>query len=539
MKINPLQNREKKIAEYLNELKFERIKNKWDNSLDFFFHLRFSPSKNGLLMNSPQEIKLKSNPKDDNELKVFFSNQEKPIVHFVPIVHFEQEPKQNTMSFYKNLKYFFLISNSILIYNDTLDTKKKEFAELKTLKFYFIVQLEKNYCFTTLKIKKMRKIKLIYNENFKPSDVLLLKDLIKGIWIEALTYTGINLTHGTPKIEDVCSIEIMTLTIGCPEQGQEGINFSEFIVGLEVNSGKKTLNTELVSVEDFSLHSSPILTSSDNIPYLPEHLTFDDEYLNIHDSFLVGRIFNELWLTSNDVIKHWGSHVSKGKVIENFGSMVSNFLTGLMEEFNKLLPSHLHKKSKNFLKKTKELSDMVQGRIKSLFTSQLLILQTQALDKFKDILIWQAKFSHKGFEFEKGVAILQVNDWFEAKASRISNTELRLDINGARKELQQELGIFAEMFKDSAVSKLISIQKTAKKTSKGKLKQSGVVAGFGITAAVRPRGFGNLQLVTSYSHGPHVFNFSLVNDLDVAEQEGQIRIKPIRIQPSLNFDIDI
>jgi len=65
------------------------------------------------------------------------------------------------------------------------------------------------------------------------------------------------------------------------------------------------------------------------------------------------------------------------------------------------------------------------------------------------------------------------------------------------------------------------------------------VAGFGITAAVRPRGFGNLQLVTSYTHGPHVFNFSLVNDLDVAEQEGQSRIKPIRIQPSLNFDVDI
>lgn len=108
-----------------------------------------------------------------------------------------------------------------------------------------------------------------------------------------------------------------------------------------------------------------------------------------------------------------------------------------------------------------------------------------------------------------------------------------------KKELQQVLGEVTEKFKDSAVSKLISIQKTSKKTSKGKFKQSGVIVGFGVTAAVRPRGFGNLQLVTSYSQGPHVFNFSLVNDLDVAEQEGQTRIKPIRIQPSLNFDVDI
>lgn len=108
-----------------------------------------------------------------------------------------------------------------------------------------------------------------------------------------------------------------------------------------------------------------------------------------------------------------------------------------------------------------------------------------------------------------------------------------------KKELQRVLSEVAEKFKDSAVSKLISIQKTGKKTSKGKLKQSGIVTGFGITAAVRPRGFGNLQVITSYSQGPHVFNFSLVNDLDVAEQEGQTRIKPIRIQPSLNFDIDV
>ena len=117
--------------------------------------------------------------------------------------------------------------------------------------------------------------------------------------------------------------------------------------------------------------------------------------------------------------------------------------------------------------------------------------------------------------------------------------QMHLDFINAKKELQQVLGEVAEKFKDSTVSKLISIQKTGQKTSKGKLKQSGIVVGFGLTAAVKPRGFGNLQIITSYSQGPHVFNFSLVNDYDIAQQEGQSRIKPIRIQPSLNFDIDI
>ena len=284
--------------------------------------------------------------------------------------------------------------------------------------------------------------------------------------------------------------------------------------------------------------SSSALSLSSTIAYLPENVKLNDDYLKIHDSYLIGRIFNDLWLASNGVINHWNSYVSNGKVIENFGSSVSDFLSGMMEEFEKTLPSTLRNSSIS-LGKIKELSDMVQGRITSLFTSQLLILQTQALDKFKDILVWQAKHSQKDFEFEKGIAILEVNDWFESKASKISIPEMRLDYNGAKKELQQVLGEVSEKFKDSAVSKLISIQKTNKKTSKGKLKQSGVVVGFGVTAAVRPRGFGNLQFVSSYSHGPHVFNFSLVNDLDVAEQEGQTRIKPVRIQPSLNFDVDI
>ena len=192
-----------------------------------------------------------------------------------------------------------------------------------------------------------------------------------------------------------------------------------------------------------------------------------------------------------------------------------------------------------FLKDLRGLGDILYKRVKSLFTSQLLILQTSALNKFKDYLIWQAKHSDKAFEFEKGVAILQVTDWFESKTSEISLPQWEVFISVAKKELQRVLSEVAEKFKDSAVSKLISIQKTGKKTSKGKLKQSGIVTGFGITAAVRPRGFGNLQVITSYSQGPHVFNFSLVNDLDVAEQEGQTRIKPIRIQPSLNFDIDV
>ena len=497
--------------EALSQLKINH-----DKSLEFFFHLTFPSNKSSSISKNLQEIKLQDSEKLDN-FKIFFSTDE------VSAVHFELNINENSIFNYKKLKYFFLLSNSILINSDIINNEK---LETELLKFLFTIGIEGYFS----KNINLANIKLLSNQKNNEQELSAMKNLICEIWEDVLSYTGINPNQEKLKIEDLFSIQIQI--------GNDLLSKQNIIESVELDDSENKQSKFPISVKNFSNISTPILLMAETIPYLPENIVLDSDYQKIHDSFLIGRIFNDLWLTSNNVINHWSSYVSNGKVIENFGPNVSNFLSGMMEEFERTLPVDL-KNNPISLNKIRELSDMVQARITSLFTSQLLILQTQALDRFKDILVWQAKNSSKEFEFEKGVAILQVNEWFDSKASKICIPEMRLDFTGAKKELQQVLGEVTEKFKDSAVSKLISIQKTSKKTSKGKLKQSGIVAGFGITAAVRPRGFGNLQLVTSYTHGPHVFNFSLVNDLDVAEQEGQSRIKPIRIQPSLNFDIDI
>jgi len=526
MEHQSLKNIEQYILEALSQLKINQ-----DKSLDFYFHLKGSTSKSDLFLKNKKDLSsLPSDPFKLSQIKVDENSeknswiQETLNIHFsdqeAPSVHFELKMKEQSIFLYKNLKYFFLLTNSITMYIDSED------SDLEVLKFFFVLAIE-NYVKGS---DNFSKITLVYNKSISGESTTKIKEYLRNLWKNSLEYTGFDLNQETLQIEDLFSIDKVS-------QDQPPSD-SEIIIGTNFNVDKEQLKTEPVSAESFLRFSLPILLSSETVTYLPENIILDEDYQKISDSYLIGRIFNDLWLTSNSVINHWSSYVSKGKVIENFGSNVSNFLSGMMEEFEKTLPSSLKSNSES-LNKIKELSDMVQGRITSLFTSQLLILQTQALDKFKDILVWQAKHSSKEFEFEKGIAILQVNEWFELKASKISVPEMRLDYHGAKKELQQVLGEVTEKFKDSAVSKLISIQKTSKKTSKGKFKQSGVVVGFGVTAAVRPRGFGNLQLVTSYSQGPHVFNFSLVNDLDVAEQEGQTRIKPIRIQPSLNFDVDI
>jgi len=502
--------------------------------LDFRFHLGSSfDGKNFSLLGEIEPVKKLENIFKDNTLgikdpkefeqtfkiqdflKICLSKSDPSVLHFNFIF-----PEQ-TLFLYKNLKYFFRIASFTTIYVDN------EINELEILRFLFVSSIEE--CLKGQIV--FSEIKLVYlNEKANSHESLTLENEIKKAWSDSIFHVGLDLNSQNLKIKDLFSIEITN---------DQGVNLTEsFMVIENQNEFKTTGKSEQISIKNFSNFSSSILSSSESILYLPHEIKFDQDYQTIQNSFLIGKIFNDLWLTSNNVINHWASYVSKGKVIENFGSNVSSFLAGMLEEFEKTLPTEL-KNNTESLDKIRELSDMVQGRIISLFTSQLLILQTQALDKFKDILVWQAKNSSKEFEFDKGVAMLEVNEWFENKASKITVPEMRLDSTGAKKELQQVLSEVTEKFKESAVAKLISIEKTSKKTSKGKLKQGGIVVGFGLTAAVRPRGFGNFQLVTSYSQGPHVFNFSLVNDMDVAEQEGQTRIKPVRIQPSLNFDIDI
>jgi hypothetical protein len=69
------------------------------------------------------------------------------------------------------------------------------------------------------------------------------------------------------------------------------------------------------------------------------------------------------------------------------------------------------------------------------------------------------------------------------------------------------------------------------------LRTKSLVVGCGLTTAVRLRGYGNFQMLSSYAFGPHVFNFSCINDRDTLENETKHYIRPFRMQPSLNFDI--
>jgi len=474
-----------------------------------------------------------------------FSSQEKEIWAF------ETYSKDICLSFngfdfswenFKRLKFVFNLSDVFLFHFDFNDIQNKNQEWRFIVQFFFVLTLEN---FSNNEVTRKEFHFIVYDNYLEKKNQEIQEEIfekISELWCLSKDYFAKKKKFSHLKLEEAFSFRFSLIGYKKAEEGKflqgceelrGNLNQSDF----EESESKTTMKLSssqtgfVEKVEKYWKNSEKLLF----FPFLNREDGKINELINLYQTEL---LFNQLWQISTEVITNWTTLVNRGKIMDNFGTIVSGFLNGLVIRFEKSLPENLVK-DKRATKKIQELSDMVRQHIISLFTRQILNLQTQALDKFKDSLLTIITDSKKDFEFEKKIVMEKINSWFQEKAEKLIVPEMKLTFQGAKKELQNVLIEFSEKFKESPVVKLNSMQKVEKKTSSTGLKQSGIVIGFGMTTAVRPSGFGNFQLVTSYSHGPHVFNFSLVNDRDVAEQEGQGKIKPIRVQPSLNFDIDL
>mmetsp|Transcript_53727 Transcript_53727/g.127047 ORF Transcript_53727/g.127047 Transcript_53727/m.127047 type:complete len:540 (+) Transcript_53727:1168-2787(+) len=446
-----------------------------------------------------------------------------------------------SLDHFKRLKLLFNLSNSFFFHlnlND-IETFDSEWAHI--IQFFFVLGIEERTRDNSMKTD----MHFVVHDNYLgKKDFEIQKEImekIQNIWALSLEYLGQKKNPISFEIEESFSFFFHSISYKDLEKekfSEDTEDLKQKIVNLNDNLEKFSERKFSNSPKELKEKIEKFWKESETLLFLPLLNREDTEIKGLINLYQTDILFNQLWQISNEVIKNWTTLVNRGKLVDNFGSIVSDFLSGLVLQFEKSLPEDFANDPRA-IRKIQELSDMVRQQIISLFTRQILNLQTQALDKFKDLLLSIISDTKKDFEFEKKLVMEKINSWFEEKAEKIIVPEMQLTYQGARKELQNVLIEFAEKFKESPVVKLNSMQKVEKKTSSSGLKQSGIVIGFGLTTAVRPSGFGNFQLVTSYSHGPHVFNFSLVNDRDVAEQEGQGKIKPIRIQPSLNFDIDL
>lgn len=234
-------------------------------------------------------------------------------------------------------------------------------------------------------------------------------------------------------------------------------------------------------------------------------------------------------------LNRWTSDVDRGRTVSSFGSKASALLDTALERYD--ADTLAHASSAIRAKKRAELQSSLQARIRSLFNKQILLLQNAALQRFKNILL--DNVSNPEYETETPVALRRVDEWFARNAEALLVPSMRLSFRSARQEVQNALHTYGEGFSNSPTAQLQAMQRMERQAQRAPPRQRNIEFGLGLNAACRPAGFGNFQLVSSYARGPHTMQFTLVNDKDVAEQEGQGQVPFFRIQPTINTTIDL
>ncbi len=234
-------------------------------------------------------------------------------------------------------------------------------------------------------------------------------------------------------------------------------------------------------------------------------------------------------------LSKWTSEVDRGRTVTAFGDKATALLDTALERYDRDTASHASASIRT--KKRSELRDSLQSRVRSLFNKQLLLLQNAALQKFKDILL--AHVANPVSDAEMQHALRRVDEWFARKAETLLVPSMRLSFRGQRQEVQKRPADFWRRIPQLPHGAVAGHATNGAAGAAG----TGEAAEYRVRTrhqcGMRPAGFGNFQLITGYSRGPHTMQFTLVNDKDAAEQEGQGQVPLFRIQPTITTTIDL
>jgi sulfur relay (sulfurtransferase) DsrC/TusE family protein len=120
-------------------------------------------------------------------------------------------------------------------------------------------------------------------------------------------------------------------------------------------------------------------------------------------------------------------------------------------------------------------------------------------------------------------SLKECEDLFVESAKGYQIPLINKTLFSAKNELVMVLKDYYADLKASPARELNSLDHIEKDINKTGSRSSQMVVGFALTSAIRLRGYGNFQFVSSYAYGPHIFNFSCINDRSTLENETMVR----------------
>jgi hypothetical protein len=272
--------------------------------------------------------------------------------------------------------------------------------------------------------------------------------------------------------------------------------------------------------------------------------------------YLIGNFFDRIVLNElTCVLKKWYSMTEKGIYITNMNETLSKMSFGIKKKEIELakkirgydeginqtqasLGSYIGKNEILTINRfSKKAWSFFIRHLKKIWLFQIRMRQYRCSEIFKEKILHL--FLSEPLKWEDGYtkSLKECEDLFVESAKGYQIPLINKTLFSAKNELIMVLKDYYADLKASPARELNSLDHIEKDINKAGPRSSQMVVGFALTSAIRLRGYGNFQFVSSYAYGPHIFNFSCINDRSTLENETKGYVKPLRIQPSLNFDI--
>lgn len=294
--------------------------------------------------------------------------------------------------------------------------------------------------------------------------------------------------------------------------------------------------------------SSPLLPSLTQILTLPlpAHYTTDpptvtSTLLTTQDSYA------RLSQSARAKLTAWTDRVRRGFTVDQFGERGAALLQRTLERYDKdtLGGCGMMGRVAGYRRELRDkLADSIERSLTDLFRRQVTLVEEKTLKDFEKTLLRQSSRSGDSVSYDKNAAAVRAAAFaFDTTVSDLEIPPLHLVRTPHVSSMNQKLNAALLAFPDSPALKAREMKEVTKKAAKRKKPtERRVDVGVNLVAMIRPDGFGNLQGFCGYSLGNHGITVGVHNDADAPEtisQFGGVRPPFLRVQPKLNFDVEL
>lgn len=225
--------------------------------------------------------------------------------------------------------------------------------------------------------------------------------------------------------------------------------------------------------------------------------------------FLIESAFTVGVAHSEAAFSQWQGRVGQGKVVGKFGQRVQELLESVHGRFMDQTKGTISVRERS--QRARQLRDNIESVASTLFKQQLAILQSQASNRFRGMLISLARSADSDSDStreDEQQALRKTLFDFRALALDLEVESLGLSSTSFQAEVSSALQTLLTEFPESSFGRLEAVKKLERETKRPK-KRKGAAAskgkgrainiGLNLVGMLRPPGTGNLQGFAGYS----------------------------------------